>query len=495
MSARVHAATVCFWLTIAVILVIDVRLVVSHLVTACGGLDSAGYVGSARLLLSGHLTQYEPIARVLPFPSATAVAAPLGFVASGQPDFISPRFPPGLPLLMAVALAAGGRVGPFLVAPALAIATVWLVFRLARRTGDPVTAGLAAAITAITPMFVTMAMQPMSDVPATFWVVLTGTLLWRPRPRAPLAALAAGMAILTRPPLLLAALALGATTRWESRRQALTFAAIVAATTVLFVALQRHLYGNPLASGYGTAGQLFALSALPHNLRFYGGWLLTICTPVLPLVFAIGAVAEPRLAVRAGAVFLAVSAPYLLYAPAFEDWEILRFLLPGMPFVFVVCATGIVAIGRPRDHPAAASLVAAIAAIVLAAGSYAFLQRRHMFDVAAQEQRYPVVGEWFATHTSPRAVAISSLHSGSLRIYAGRPTLRAELLPDGSLVDTVRALETAGYVPYLALEQGEEYEEFDRRFHPFSDAALDVVPEGRARGVAFLRLTSRPARR
>ena len=495
MSTPARAATACFWLTIAVILVADLRLVVTHVVAVCGGLDSAGYVGSARLLLSGHLMQYEPIARVLPFPNATAAATPLGFVPAGQPYFISPRFPPGLPLVMAVMLAAGGRVGPFVVAPALAIATVFLVFRVARRATDPVTAGLAAVMTAVMPSFADLALQPMSDVPATFWVVLTGWLLWRPRPHAALGALAAGMAILTRPPLLLAALALGATTTWESRRQAVTFAAIVAATTVLFLALQRHLYGNAFVSGYGTAGQLFALAALGHNVWFYGGWLLVICTPVLPPLFAIGAVAEPRLALRAGAVFLAVSAPYLIYAPPFEDWEILRFLLPGLPFVFVVCARGIVAIGRVGDRPAGAYVAATITAIVLAGGSYAFLQRQHAFDLSVQEQRYRLVGEWFAAHTPPRAVAISSIHSGSLRIYAGRPTVRAELLPDGSLVETVSALERAGYVPYIALEEGDEYEAFDRRFHPFSDAALDVIPEGRVRGVPFLRLTLKPGGR
>jgi hypothetical protein len=185
-----------------------------------------------------------------------------------------------------------------------------------------------------------------------------------------------------------------------------------------------------------------------------------------------------------------VSAPYLVYAPSFEDWEILRFLLPGLPFVFVVCAKGIVAIGRAGSHPAGAYLVATIA-IILAAGSYAFLQRQRVFDLAVQEQRYRLVGEWFGAHTPPQAVAISSLHSGSLRIYAGRSTVRAELLPDGSLVDTVGALERAGYVPYLALEQGDEFEEFNRRFHPLSDAALDVIPEGRVRGVTFLRLAIR----
>jgi hypothetical protein len=439
--------------------------------------------------------QYEPIARVLPFPNATAAAAPIGFVAASQPYFISPRFPPGLPLLMAVTLVAGGRVGPFVIAPTLAIATVWLVFRFARRTADPVTAGLAAAITAVTPIFVNMALQPMSDVPAAFWVVLAGWFLWRPHPRATASALAASMAILTRPPLLLAALALGVTTTWDTRRQAVTFAAIVATTTALFLALQRHLYGNAFVSGYGTAAQLFALAALAHNLRFYGGWLLLVCTPLLPLLFTVGAVAEPRLAFRAGAVFLAVSAPYLVYAPPFEDWEILRFLLPGLPFVFVVCAKGLVAICRPGDHPARAYVVATIAALGVAAGSYAFLQRQHAFDMAVQEQRYRLVGEWFGAHMPPHAVAISSLHSGSLRIYAGRPTVRADLLPDGSLIETVSALERAGYVPYLALEQGDEYEKFDRRFHPLSDAALNIIPEGRVRGVAFLRLTIRPRSR
>ena len=44
MSARARVARLCFWLTIAAILAIDLRLVLTHLVMVCGGLDSAGYV-------------------------------------------------------------------------------------------------------------------------------------------------------------------------------------------------------------------------------------------------------------------------------------------------------------------------------------------------------------------------------------------------------------------------------------------------------------------
>jgi hypothetical protein len=212
------------------------------------------------------------------------------------------------------------------------------------------------------------------------------------------------------------------------------------------------------------------------------------------VLFAVAAVREPRLALRAGAVFLAVAAPYLVYAPPFEDWQIARFVLPGLPFVVVVCAKGIVSLGSLRDHRSRAYVVATIAAIVCAGGSYAFLQRQRVFDVALQEQRYRLVGERFAARTPPNAVAIASIHSGSLRIYAGRPTVRAELMPDGALVATVSALEHAGYIPYLALEQ-DEYEAFDRRFDLLSDAALDVVPEERVRGVTFFRIAIKPARR
>ena len=366
MSTPARAATACFWLTIAVILVTDLRLVVTHVVTTCGGLDSAGYVG---------------------FGTAAAVGASDAVRADRARAAVSQRHGRGRaarlrcrgPALFHLAAVssrpaagdgghAGGRRGALdhLSCPRARHRDGVAGFSPgsphhrsrnggARRGDDRHHAELRGPGAA-------------ADERRAGRVLggADGIVALASASARDLGALAAGMAILTRPPLLLAALALGATTTWETRRQAVTFATIVAATTVLFLALQRHIYGNAFVSGYGTAGQLFTLAALGHNLRFYGGWLLVICTPVLPPLFAIGAAAEPRLALRAGAVFLAVSAPYLIYAPPFEDWEILRFLLPGLPFVFVVCARGIVAIGRVGDRPAGAYVAATITAIVLA---------------------------------------------------------------------------------------------------------------------------------
>jgi hypothetical protein len=396
---------------------------------------------------------------------------------------------------MAVSMAVAGRTAPFFVAPGLGAGSVAIVYVMTRRAEGSTTAALAAVMLATGPVFLDMALQPMSDVPATFWIVVAGFVLWRPSPRPVLGGLAAGMAILTRPPLALAAVALALTTTWPDRRRPLVFAGITTAFVAALMALQSHIYGHALTSGYGSAGQLFTLSGLGPQLALQGEWLFTVHTPLLVLLFAAGAIARPHLAWRSGAVFAATAAPYLLYAPRFEDWEILRFLLPGLPFVFIVCASGVVWLARARRHRLRGEIVGAVVAAAIAAGSYAFLTDHHVFDLHVHEMKYPLVGEWFAAHTPQNAVAIAALHGGSLRFYSHRATLRVDALPEDMLLETVRALQRADYVPYVVLEQGEEYEEFDRRFHPDLIASLTVTPEARLRGVYILRLglSSRPS--
>src|SRR5207344_2272669 len=70
---------------------------VASIATACGGLDSAGYLGAADLLSRGHLTESVPIATLLPFGAPTAAAAPLGWVPAARPFVIAPEFPLGFP--------------------------------------------------------------------------------------------------------------------------------------------------------------------------------------------------------------------------------------------------------------------------------------------------------------------------------------------------------------------------------------------------------------
>jgi hypothetical protein len=296
------------------------------------------------------------------------------------------------------------------------------------------------------------------------------------------------MAILTRPPLALAAAALLLVTPWPNWRRAAAFAGIAGAFVALLLAMQWRMYGHPLRSGYGTADQLFTWASFAPNSMLQTTWLLTIHTPVVLLLFAAGAWFDRAFAWRAGLMFLAVAFPYFIYAPRFEDWEILRFLLPGLPFAFGVCAGGVVGLAG-RARPVRASIAAAIVTAGAALWSFHVVSSLHVLDLRESERKYPLVGSWFAAHTTDRAVAIAALHSGSLRYYTGRATLRMDALPPGRLGETVSSLQRAGFEPYAVLEQGDEFEDFRRRFEPDSVAGLAQEPLVRIRGVYVLRLT------
>jgi hypothetical protein len=457
--------------------------VLASLVMSCGGLDSAGYVGAADLLRRGHLTDAVPIARVLPFDHPEAAAAPLGWVPAREPWHIAPRFPLGLPIVMVVARLAGSS-GPFFVAPVLGAGAAVFAYLIARRSTDVATASLAAVFVAAGPTFVDQAIQPMSDVPATFWLLLCAWAAWDTRPRPALFAIAGGMATLTRPPLLLAVIAVAATARWPLNRRTLGGAAILFAFAAAFAAVQWRLYGHPLTSGYGSAGSLFAIGAIPGNVAVHLKWLTINYTPLAFVAFAAGAWRDRRFAVRATATFFAVALPYALYSSRFDDWEVTRFLLPGWVFVLLVCASGVTGLAGPARGPR--WLVSATAAVLVLAASMAYLAARGTYDVWLMELKYPLAASWIAANTPPDAVVISELHSGSLRHYTGRTILRQASIPSGAVAATVRAVERSGRSTYVALETGTELTTFLEESAP-----LDVQPLATVRGVTMMRVGPR----
>src|SRR5205814_2853518 len=219
---------------------------------------------------------------------AADAAARLGFVPAAMIFPIAPRFPPGLPIVMAAAIALVGWSAPCLLAPLMGAAAVALTGFLAGRRSGPIVGVLAAVLLASSQVFLDMSVQPMSDVPATFWVVLAAFLIWRPAPLAAAGGIATGMAILTRPPLALVALTLIVITHWRTRRQAVVFAAVSAAFAVALLALQWHLYGDPLQSGYGSARALFTWTALYVNAMNHAKWLVVVHSPLLIPLFVAG---------------------------------------------------------------------------------------------------------------------------------------------------------------------------------------------------------------
>ena len=118
-------------------------------------------------------------------------------------------------------------------------------------------------------------------------------------------------------------------------------------------------------------------------------------------------------------------------------------------------------------------------AIVAAVGWHGvrLAAERSAFDLGWGDRRYVNVARFVAEHTEPDAVVISRQHSGSLRHYAGRLTLRFDVLDRAALDRAIAFLQSTGRRPYLVLD-GDEVPMFQSRVSPVAagSAALDWPP-------------------
>ena len=449
---------------------------------ACGGLDSYGYVAFSKLLAEGRLERTLPDLSWLPVSNRVEVATPLGFGASLDGRAIVPGFPPGLPLVMAVARTVGGADAVFLIPWLAGVALAIAAFVVARARYGSDTALFATVILVAQPIAVAYSLQAMTDVPAALWTALAAwSMVGTATPRPVLAGLAGSLAILTRPPLGVAMVVLGGAVALRSRRSALRFGVALTPGVVVLMLLQYQLYGSPFVSGHGSAAQLFTPATLLHNAWAHTKWLLTTETPLLvPLVW-LGVRADRPFGRVMLALFAAVALPYLFYSVPFDDWEMTRFLLPGLVLLMPVAARGAawlvaaVSSRRWRADPAARTLQLAIAATALVALSTWWLDRQGVFYLPQKDSKFPRVGKWFVDRTAPNAVVLSSFHSGSVNYYSDRLTLRFDAIPADRLLPVVLAARGRGARVYLVRDEDAELRLFAARFGD-DPAGLTVEP-------------------
>ena len=174
------------------------------------------------------------------------------------------------------------------------------------------------------------------------------------------------------------------------------------------------LYGSPWTSGYGTAGDLYAIAHWRRNLSQFAGWIADTQTPIVvvaALYFAIPWIVRdvriPRPRLLAGGFIAATLASYLFYFP-FDAWWYLRFLLPMWPIFMLLVAAAIDAIVC-RFVPRAALAVFAIVVLALAVNGLRVARNRYAFDVGRAERRYVDVARFVAGHTDPEAVSYTHL--------------------------------------------------------------------------------------
>jgi hypothetical protein len=401
----------------------------------------------------------------LPFPYSDPMQAPLGYRVGPQPHTMVPTYAPGLPLMMAIALVAGA-CGPFFVVPLCGAMFIWCTYRLGERAAGRVTGVVAAIVAAASPVVLYQNLLPMSDVPAgAFW---TAGLLFSLRPRwrhTIAAALCTAIGLLIRPNLLLLAavplLQVLLTARGRDRWvRGAAFCVPIAGVAIAIAWLNTQWFGAPSNSGYGPAADLYKWSNVWPNVKLYGGWLWRSETPgvLIALVALVPAFARhaDRAVVRICALMcLATVACYLTYSQ-FDVWWYLRFFLPAGGAFAVLIAIGFTSLARAFPRPYGHAAAAAALALFLAARVF-FAEGEGSFgSMRAGERRYIDIGEFVAGNLPENAAIFSMQHSGSLRFYGGRLTLRYDWVQREWAKDVPAAVERAGYHPFLIIDDGEE---------------------------------------
>jgi hypothetical protein len=445
------------------------------------GADAYGYVSQVDLWLRGNLHLDQSFATAVPWPNPRWSFAPLGYVPAPASQEIVPQYPAGLPLLMAAARVAFGYCAIFWVVPLCGGALVLATYAIGCRLERPAVGLAAAWLVATSPTLLFMLMSPMSDVPAAAaWAIAIACALGGTLMSAVGAGVAAAVAVLIRPNLVPLAVIIAV---WLAARGATTMLAfgLVASLGAIAVgAINARLYGSALRSGYDLTDG-FAIAYLWPNIQRYGGWLLSAETPV-PLAGLV-ALALPSAALwrtdsarRGHWLFAAAAAAvwifYLLYVP-WDAWWYLRFLLAAWPLM----AIGAAALAAMAARSGRWQRIA-VAIAITAVGLHGVVEakRRAAFDVSRGEAKYVDVARVVDAVTDPDSVIISAVHSGSLRYYAGRLTVRWDTGDPAWLDRTAQWLAAHGHHPYFVLEP-QEIADLRARFAAKSTLArLDWTP-------------------
>jgi hypothetical protein len=442
-----------------------------------GAADPYGYVSQSDLWATGQLQIDQPWTAPFTWPFAQMSFAPLGYRPGPSPLSIVPTYASGVPILMAAATLVAGPKGPFVVVPLLGALAVYLTYRMGRRLAGPMVGVLASFLLAMSPAFLFNLLMPMSDVAAAAAWTLAAYLALGDRRWSPwLSGLAASAAILIRPnvaPLLaVPGLILLLKRRPEGARASarwLGLATLVAGVLPGIGAvmwLNARLYGGPFESGYGSLLAQFELGRGAANLGRYAWWfwdtqpavaLLAMIALILPGAFGreraqrFPSPVPPRVVL--GAMIATALGCYAFYL-TFDEWWYLRFVLPAFPALMILGAAGLV---RLADLLPAAWRVSAITMVMtgaLAAQSTVALDRG-VWGLQPGNYRYISVAREVAQRVPENAMVISMQHSGSLRYYGHRLTLRWDWLPPEWLDRALVELQRNGFRPYVLLEDWE----------------------------------------
>lgn len=408
-----------------------------HIDPTAGPNDSGGYLNSAKLLVSGHVTT-EP-RRIFPSVPHEDITPYLPITFHAQNGRMIPEYPVGWPLEVAtLGKIVGLRYGVPLLIIAQLLVGVIITQKIGRTLGLPEAwAWLGAGIVALSPVYLFEALQPVSDGPALVWVTTAVYWGWlsRERPRYAIwCGVATALAVLIRPSNLLCVAPIMICLAGSWRR--FIWWALAGIPGALFLCwYQSALYGNWHTTGYGDMSSGFGLQFAPLTIRSYAMWLPEFLTPFVLLAVALPFLRSTPARVRLllGIWIAAFLIFYAVYWCTWDSWFNMRFVLPAFPAMIIA------ALLVARDlamrfrwalftSPLTPRSLLLSAALVL--GTLGFLTVRSANrDVTYwmwSNQKPRLAVEWLRDRAPANAVVFAKHLSGSLFYYTDLPFVRLD---------------------------------------------------------------------
>ena len=423
------------------------------------GPDSSGYVSQAHRWVKGDLRSPIPewAARGT-FGGALWAAAPVGYTLAADRQSYVPVYSPGVPLIMSGFERAGGPDAVFYVVPLFGALLVWGAYLLGRQLADEWAGAIGAALMLVSPAFLWVLIEPMSDVPvAASW---TMALVFASRADTTIEAfasgIASGIAILMRPniaPLAVFPAVLLLLSGRRRLRDIVLFGIPVVSAALAIATINARWYGSPLTSGYGPIDEIYSSGRIGPNLRQYVGWLSDTQTPLFFVWVAAPFVVKAYDGGRRFVLLLyplAVLAMYVAYLNFTSgDWGTLRFLLPAYPVMLASLAATLVIVARRAPHGGRAVAAVAAVTIVLLVHEWRFASDAGVFRGQARGERFARAVYFTRTALPLNAIVFSDAYSGTLAFYAQRDVLRWMWIQPGYLDPALVELTKQGHHPYF----------------------------------------------
>ena len=341
---------------------------------------------------------------------------------------------------------------------------MWLTFLWGRDAAGRVGGVTAAVLVAATPVVLFQAVWPMSDVPAGASWTGAGWAARRGRRGAVVSAVFTLVGLVIRPNLLplvgVPFTIVAASNRGRDRWIGLgLFTLILLPAPIAIAFLNKIWFGDPWVSGYGSLSELYQWTNVVPNIKLYAAWLWQAerawpLLAIVPFMPVLSRAVRQRQLLAPAAMFLGIAACYLPYAQ-FEAWWYWRFLIPGLGALSVLMASGLVAIAKTVRSPWGPAAAAVMLCLALS-GWIDFARQQNVFGgLQANEHRYAIVGAFAAAHLPRNAIVFASQHSGSIRFYGGRYTLRYNFVEPGSAGRVVPELVARGFHPYMVIDDWE----------------------------------------